>query len=102
MRMHEIHLRPTYDWDYLMTDEMAIDMVLHSLPLSYKSYVRDFVMKGEQFTFFAFLAWLRTSKVEPVEAEIIDPEGIFDIQFIKVFIRTCYGFVKYLILILSL
>ena len=52
MSMHEIHRRLTYDWDYLMSDEMAIIVVLHSLPLSYKS----FVMKGEQFTFFAFLA----------------------------------------------
>ena len=47
MRMHEIHRRLTYDWDYLMSDEMAINVVLHSLPLSYKSYIRDFVMKGE-------------------------------------------------------
>ena len=27
----------------------------------------------------------RTAKVKPVEAEIIDPEGIYDIQFINVF-----------------
>ena len=69
MRMHEIHRRLTYHWDYLMSDEMAINVVLHSLPLSYNSYVRDFVMKGEQFTFFAFLARLRTAKVEPIEAK---------------------------------
>ena len=41
-------------------------------------------MKGEHFPFFTFLERLRIAKVEPVEAEIIDPEGIFDIQFINV------------------
>ena len=85
VRMHEIHRHLTHVWDYWMANETAMDVVLRSLPLSYKSYVRDFVMKGEEFTFFAFLARLRTAKVEPIEAEIIDPEGIYDIQFISVF-----------------
>ena len=68
-----------------MADELAMDVVLRSLPLSYKNYARVFVMKGEEFTFFAFLNRLRTAKVEPVEAEIIDPEGIYDIQIINIF-----------------
>ena len=59
--------------------------MLRSLPLSYENFVRDFVMKGEQFPFFTFLERLRTAKVEPVEAEIIDPEGIYDIQIINIF-----------------
>ena len=85
VRMHEIHRRLTHVWDYWMADETTMYVVLRSLPLSYKSYVRDFVMKGEEFTFFAFLARLRTTKVEPIEAEIIDPEGIYDIKFINGF-----------------
>ena len=58
VRMHEIHRRLTHVWDYWMADETAMDVVLRSLPFSYKSYVRDFVMKGEQFPFFTFLARL--------------------------------------------
>ena len=85
MRMHEIHRRLTHVWNYWIADEWAMDIVLRSLPLSYKSFVRDFVMKGEVFTFFAFLDRLRTAKVEPVAAEIIDPEGIYDIQVYKCF-----------------
>ena len=45
VRMHEIHRRLTHVWDYWMADETTMDVVLRSLPLSYKSYVRDFVMK---------------------------------------------------------
>ena len=30
--MHEIHRRLTYDWDYWMADELAMDVVLRSLP----------------------------------------------------------------------
>ena len=43
----------------------------------------------------------RTAKVEPVEAEIIDPEGIFHIHFINVFPFALCSFVKYLILIMK-
>ena len=85
VKMHEIHRRLTYVWDYWISDELAIDVVLCLLPLSYKNYVGDFVMKGEHFTFFAFLTRLRTAKVETTEAVIIDPEGIFDKQIINVF-----------------
>ena len=56
-------------------------------------------MKGEQLPFFTFLEQLRTAKVEPVEAKIIDPEGISDIQFINVFpftlITVCEVFDTY-------
>ena len=51
-----------------MDDELAMDMVLRLLPLSYKIYARVFEMKGEEFTFIAFLNRLRTAKVDPVEA----------------------------------
>ena len=88
VRMHEIHQRLTYVWDYWMADEWAMDIVLRSLPISYKSFVRDFVMKGEQFPFFTSMERLRTAKVEPVEAEIVDPEGIYDIQIYKCFSFT--------------
>ena len=71
VRMHEIHRCLTYAWHYWMADELAIDVVLCLLPLSYKNYVRDFMMKGEQFTFFAFLTPLRIAKVEPTEAKKI-------------------------------
>ena len=40
-KMHEIHHRLVLVWDYLMTDEFAIDGVLCSLPSNFKNYVRE-------------------------------------------------------------
>ena len=98
--LHRIHRRLTGDLDYWMTDALAIDAVLFSLPPSYKDVVADYVMRGESFTFHEFLARLRTVKVKPIEGEVIDGEGIFDIQVINVFMLNTYSsFHEYLILI---
>ena len=74
---------------------------MRSLAPSHKSYVVEFVKKGEEFTIFGFLEELRTAKVEPIEAEIIDPEGIYDIQFMNVFhsrlLQYCEVFDTYLL-----
>ena len=74
-----------------MTDEFTIDGVLRSLPPSYKDFVIGYVMRGESLTFHEFLARLRTVKVDPVAVEVIDGEGIFDIQVINVFMTNTYG-----------
>ena len=42
-------------------------------------------------TFHEFLAKLRTLKVDPIAGEVIDEEGIFDIQVINVFMTNTYG-----------
>ena len=89
--MHRIHGCLTTDLDYWMTDEIAIDGVLSSLPPSYKDFVIGYVMRGESFTFHEFLARLRTVKVDPVAVEVIDGEGIFDIQVINVFMLNTYS-----------
>ena len=89
--MHGIHGRLVTDLDYWMTDEFAIDGVLRSLPPSYKNFVIGYVMRGESFTFHEFLAKLRTLKVDPIAGEVIDGEGIFDIQVINVFMTNTYG-----------
>ena len=89
--MHRIHGCLTTDSDYWMTDEIAIDGVLSSLPPSYKDFVIGYVMRGESFTFHEFLTRLRTVKVDPVAVEVIDGEGIFDIQVINVFMLNTYS-----------
>jgi hypothetical protein len=38
------------------------------------------------------MAMVRTLKVEPIEGEIVDPSGIFDIQCYKCFINTYLSF----------
>lgn len=47
-------------------------------------------MRGESFTFHAFLAELRTLKVEPIAGEVIDGEGVYDIHVINVFPQNTY------------
>ena len=83
--MHDLHARLTGDLDYWMTDALAIEVVLFSLPPSYKDVVVDYIMRGESFTFHEFMARLRTVNVDPIAGEVLDGEGIFDIQVINVF-----------------
>ena len=90
--MHRIHGPLVHDWDDWIIVGFAIDGVLRSLPPSYKDHVKDYVMREESFTFHAFLAKLRTLKVEPIAGEVIDEEGIYDIRVINVFpLNTCHG-----------
>ena len=53
--------------------------------LSTKDFVKDYVMRGESFTFHEFLAPLRTEKVEPIAGEVINDKSIYDICVIDVF-----------------
>ena len=75
--MHEIHYRLVHVWDYEMTDDLAIDGVLRSLPPSFKKYVRDYVMGKDSITFCEFVSWLRNVRVEPIAGEFDNAEGIY-------------------------
>ena len=82
--MDEIHRHLTVDLDYEMTNNLAVQGVLRSLPPSYKDVVIGYIMQGDAITFRELLAELRTQKVEPIAGEIIDGAGIFDIHVINV------------------
>ena len=75
-KMHEIHHPLVFVWDYLMTDEFAIDGVLRSFPHSFKNYVRDYVMERDSITFCEFVSRLRHVKVESIAGEVFNAEGI--------------------------
>jgi len=98
--MHRIHRRLTDDLDYLMTDELAIDVVMLSLPPSYKEFIDSYVKIGDdQITFHQFMMQMRRLRVEPIAGEVIDGAGICDIQVINVFMLNTYSSFWYLILI---
>ena len=79
-RMEEIFHRLTVDLDYWMTDTFGISVILRSLPPSYKSFVESYVMSGESVELPEFLEMVRNVQVEPIEGEIVDETGIYDIQ----------------------
>ena len=88
-KMHGIHLSLVEDFDYWTTnkstiEEFAINAVLHSLPLSYNDYVHGYVGRGYNTYFRNFMINLLDAKVAPIEGEIVDGEGIFDILIINV------------------
>ena len=76
-KMHRLYFTLVDVWDYEMTDKLAIDGLLRSLPPSYKNYVRDYVMRGDLITFCEFVSQLRHVKVEPIAEEVVNAEGIF-------------------------
>ena len=69
-KMHKMYYTLMDVWNYEMTDDLAIDEVLRSLPPSFKNYVRDSVMGRDSITFCEFVSWLRHVKVEPIAREI--------------------------------
>ena len=75
--MHEIHYRLVHVWDYDMTDDLAIDGVLRSLPPSFKKYARHYVMGRDSITFSEFVSRVRYVKVEPIAGEVVNAEGIY-------------------------
>jgi hypothetical protein len=97
-KMHGIHRCLTIELGYEMTDALANSAVLRSFPPSNRDFVKRFVKKGEAVTFHQLLVRFRTLKVEPIEGEIVDPSGIFDIPCYKCFINIYYSF-EYMILI---
>ena len=76
-KMHRLYYTLVDVWNYEMTDKLAIDGLLRSLPPSYKNYVRDFVMRGDSITFCEFVSQLSHVKVEPIAGEVVNAEGIF-------------------------
>ena len=76
-KMHKLYFTLVDVWNYEMTDKLAIDGVLRSLPPNYKNYVRDYVMRGDSITFCEFVSQLRHVKVEPIAGEVVNAEGIF-------------------------
>ena len=79
----------------------AINTMLHSLPPSYRDLVHGYVGRGESLQLFEFMVSLRDVEVEPIEGEIVDGEGIFDILVINVCSLIQHlQFDKYLILVL--
>ena len=75
-KMHRIYYTLVDVWNYEMTDDLAIDGVLRSLPPSFKNYVKDYVMGRDSITFCEFVSRLRHVKVEPIAGEVVNVEGI--------------------------
>jgi hypothetical protein len=97
-KMHGIHRHLILEFDHEIPDPLANGAVLRSLPPSYRSFIEDFGMGSESFTFHELVARVRSLMVESIQGEIVDPTGICDIQCYKCFINT-YAFLKYEILI---
>ena len=76
-KMHRIYYTLVDVWNYEMTNDLAIDGVLRSLPPSFKNYVRDYVMGRDPITFCEFVSRLRHVKVEPIAGEVLNAEGIY-------------------------
>ena len=58
-RMEEIFHRLTVVFDYWTTDTFGINVILRSLPPSYKSFVESYVMGGESVELPEFLEMVR-------------------------------------------
>ena len=70
-------------FDYQIDDEMAIDVLMISLPPSYRGFIENYVMGNVELSWDEFLDHLRAHEVEPDGGEIIDDEGILDILVIN-------------------
>jgi hypothetical protein len=71
--MHRIHRQLILEFDHEIPDPIANDAVLRLLPPSYRSFVKEFVMRDEMVTFHELVARVRSLKVDCVQGEIIDP-----------------------------
>jgi hypothetical protein len=89
--MHRIHRLLVIELGYEISDASANRKILCSSPPCYRRFVEEFVMGGESITFHGLVARVRTLKVEPIEGEIVDPSGRFDIQCYKRFINTYFS-----------
>jgi hypothetical protein len=87
-KMHGTHMHPILEFDHEIPDPLSNGAVLCSLPPSYRSFVKDFVMGGELVTFHELVARVRSLKLDCIQGEIIDPTDICDIQCYKCFINT--------------
>jgi hypothetical protein len=97
--MHRVHRRLIDELNYLMTDELTIDVVFLSHSPSYKEFIKSYVITGyDDITFYQCIVQLKHLKVDPIAGEVIDLAGIFDIQCYKYFINTYCSF-KYMIIV---
>jgi uncharacterized radical SAM superfamily Fe-S cluster-containing enzyme len=87
-KMLRIHRCLTVELGFDLTDDIAKSVVLHSLPPSYKSFVKRFLRKAEPVNLHQLMARIRLHEIEPSHVEIIDLTGICDIQCYKCFINT--------------
>jgi hypothetical protein len=71
-RMHGIHRHLILEFDHEIPDPIANGAVLHSLPPSYRSLIKEFVMEGEMLTFHELVARVRSLKVDCIQGEIIN------------------------------
>jgi hypothetical protein len=78
--MHRIYRRLTDELKYEMTDDIGKDVVLQSLPLNYNAYVEGYLMAKFDVTFHQCLMQIKSLTLEPIVGEIVNPEGIYDIQ----------------------
>jgi hypothetical protein len=74
--MHRIHRHLILEFDYEIPEPVANGAVLRSLPPSYRSFVKEFVMGGELVTFHELVGRVRSLKVDCIQGEITDPIGI--------------------------
>ena len=98
-KMYDIYLKLTNVYDYWMADSCAIAAALASLPPSYEKHVRGYAIRRDTMTFFQFISQFRSVKVEPIEGEIFDTIGIFDIQSYKCILHVILD-EKHLMLVL--
>jgi len=85
MKMYELWKRVTTELNGRMSDEIATNVILLSLPRSYKDVIAGFLRDRDYHDpFFDFMMWLRNQKVDSTAGEVIDGSGIFDIQVINV------------------
>ena len=96
-KMFDIHDDLTNTCGYWMADHFAIQTVLRSLPPSYEELVDEYILKSDFLLFNDFLVEIKDVEVEPIEGEIDDTQGIFDIQVIIVISYTWLNY-KYLML----
>ena len=97
LKMFDMHDDLTRICGYWMADTFAIHAVLRSLPPSFEKVVDEYVIKADSILFTDFLAEIKGVKVELIEGEIDDTEGIFDIRVIIVISCTLLYY-KYLML----
>ena len=85
MKMYELWKRITTELNGRKSHEIATNIVLLSLPRSYKNVVAGFLRDRDYHVpFFDFMMWLRNQTVDSTAGEVIDGSGIFDIQVINV------------------
>jgi hypothetical protein len=71
-RIHGIHRQLILEFDHEIPDPIVRGAVLRSLPPSYWSFVKEFVMEGKMVTFHELVARVRSLKVDCIQGEIIN------------------------------